>query len=314
MIRSTLSLYGIKQADVLELPVKTFNKHYRVKTEEFLYCLRLHSRPISTQNLNYEAELLDYLLKSGISYIPKIVRALDGKNYVWKQNQAWTLFEWSSPSVLNDPICITKKHRENAAEALADIHRVGMHWPPNNNRPHAPLFTGPELWGFHYLETAQKIAFYFRSKGGDRLLRYTQQVIQELENVPFNNLQFTICHADYKPSNILFLRNEIKTIYDFDCSFKTFRLLDLAGAVTRFQISRGLPTADVVSGREFLLAYSNCYPLNRIEVDYLPTFIRWRLIRDVVMCWSYRPQFWHSIELTCEKLFEGIADRICEVL
>lgn len=86
-------------------------------------------------------------------------------------------------------------------------------------------------------------------------------------------------------------------------------MLDLGGTVTRFTREGGNPRADVESGRSFLLAYDDASPLTPQEWEALPAFIRWRLVRDLVV---YFDRWWLIVEDVCKSLFDGAADAIVE--
>ena len=80
-------------------------------------------------------------------------------------------------------------------------------------------------------------------------------------------------------------------------------------AVTRFYPLAGNPQADIVGGSHFLRVYNAASPLNEAEWDALPTFIRWRLIRDLVI---YFDEWWFRVEETCHSLFNGSAEAIVD--
>jgi Ser/Thr protein kinase RdoA (MazF antagonist) len=97
---------------------------------------------------------------------------------------------------------------------------------------------------------------------------------------------------------------EITGIFDFDTSIRASRLLDIGGAVTRFSPLGGKPQADVGAGALFLREYQNRLPFSDYETEVLPIFIRWRLLRDVVI---YYDRWWLEVGDTCGVLFDGAA-------
>jgi Ser/Thr protein kinase RdoA (MazF antagonist) len=125
----------------------------------------------------------------------------------------------------------------------------------------------------------------------------------------FTRLPSTICHADYRLSNLRFEDNRVVAVYDFDVAFRAPRLLDLGGVVTRFSPAGRQVHSDVETGAHFLRAYHAVSPLQPQEWEALPTFIRWRLVRDVV---AYYDRWWFVVADTCHFLFDGGADAIVE--
>jgi hypothetical protein len=69
-----------------------------------------------------------------------------------------------------------------------------------------------------------------------------------------------------------------------------------------------IPSADVSSARTILQAYHVVNPLNEAERVALKTFIRWRLIRDVVAYWKYRPTWWLDVVHVATAFFSGTAE------
>ncbi|NQW19301.1 MAG: phosphotransferase [Chloroflexi bacterium] len=110
-----------------------------------------------------------------------------------------------------------------------------------------------------------------------------KQNSDELASVDFTRLPEFMCHGDYRMRNLQFTGNELTGVFDFYTSIRASRLLDLGGAVTIFSPLGGDPQADVESGAYFLNRYHLSYPLSDYELEVLPIFIRWRILREVVI-------------------------------
>ena len=114
-----------------------------------------------------------------------------------------------------------------------------------------------------------------------------------------------MCHGDYRMRNLQFTGDDLTGVFDFDTSMRASRLLDLGGAVTRFSPFGGDPQANPESGAVFLRNYHRQLPLSDYEIEILPIFIRWRLLRDVVIYFDY---WWLKVRDSATKLFDGIAE------
>jgi Ser/Thr protein kinase RdoA (MazF antagonist) len=300
-----LDLYDLSGSSVVALETGSYNIHFRIESGGKTFDLRKSNRPSAPGNLDYEAEILIHLKSRGFDLAPEIVPSTQGDSNVWIDDTGWTLFRWMGDGPTGAATGSIAKARA-AARVLVDIHALGEGFSPTAMRGNWPIFTLPNVDPDSWLRRAESLAEHLDGEGED-LREMARESAQELRSINFNELPEFTCHADYRVRNLQFSGDEVTGVFDFDTSVRSTRLLDLAGAVTRFSPLGGDPQADVESGSEFLKTYHDRLPLAPAEIDALPALIRWRLLRDVVI---YYDRWWFKVGDTQTALHSGAADEI----
>lgn len=298
--------YGLNDAVITPLETGSYNIHFKIESEGELFDLRKSNRPSQIGNLDYESEILNHLKAQGFALAPEVVASKSGAYNLWVDDIGWTLFKWMGSDTGSQRERANRSRAEAAAKTLADIHSAGKDFSPKAERGPWPIFTVPTVNPAIWLKRAESLADELKNEGSE-LRRMSRQSASELEQIDFANLPEYMCHADYRMRNIQFEGDEITGVFDFDTSIRTTRLFDLAGAVTRFSPHGGDPQADVEAGSTFLAKYHESLPLSAAEVDALPTLIRWRLLREVVV---YYDKWWFDVRSACTDLFAGAAEKI----
>jgi len=314
--RAVVSAYGLGDATIAALDTGSYNIHFRVERAGELFDLRRSNRPNSPGNLGYEAAILVHIRQNGFDLAPEIVPARSGESNVWLDGAGWTLFRWmgDGPGTYRQTASTAKTLA--AARVLARFHTVCRDFVPGARRGDWPVFTLPTVDPQTWLKRAESLADVLgehlagsgEAAGAAEDLRHkARQSAAELASIEFADLPEYMCHGDYRMKNIQFTGDEVTAVFDFDTSIRASRLLDLGGAVTRFSALGGIPRADVEAGALFLREYHSRLPLSTYEITVLPIFIRWRLLRDVVI---YYDRWWLQVGETAAALFDGAANEI----
>ena len=311
--RGVLDAYGLGTGTISVLETGSYNIHFRVELAGELFDLRRSNRPSAPGNLAYESAILVHLSQNGFNFSPEIVPSNSGESNVWIEGTGWTLFRWIGDDSGTQRMTANDARIRTAARVLAQFHTICQDLVPESRRGDWPIFTlptgDPQVW----LRRAELLADELDerlggdSTGGEDLRRMARESATELASIDFAALPEYMCHGDYRMRNIQFSGDEITGVFDFDTSIRASRLLDIGGAVTRFSPLGGNPQADIGAGVLFLREYHGRLPISDYEVDVLPIFIRWRLLRDVV---AYYDQWWLHVSDTCSALFEGAADEM----
>lgn len=305
---AVLEAYGLAGASVTPLNTGSYNVHFKVEHDGGEFDLRKSNRPSEHGNLLYEAELLTHLSTSGFDLAPKLVPAKSGDTNLWEQETGWTLFRWMGEGPGKGKSAVNSERTRNAAAVLADLHRRCRDFVPTNQRGDWPVFTLPTIDPAVWLRRAEHLVDRLQEEGKD-LLPLVRRSADELRSLDFVRLPEFLCHGDYRMRNLQFTGNDLTGVFDFDTSIRASRLLDLGGAAVRFSPRGSDPQADIGSGAEFLTIYHRLNPLSDYELEVLPIFIRWRLLRDVVIYFDY---WWLKVRDAGVTIFDGAADSMVE--
>jgi len=304
--QEVLDVYGLGDAAVTALDTGSYNIHFKIEHQGKLFDLRKSNRPQKAENLVYESELLTQLETKGFELAPQIVATNDGQPNYWNEEAGWTLFKWMGDgSPKGRPIVNSERIRQ-AAGVLSDFHRATRDFVPKSVRGDWPVLTLPAIEPAIWLARVEYLAKNL-GEDGDDLLSMAQRSAEELTTVDFNQLPEFMCHGDYRMRNLQFTGDTLTGVFDFDTSIRASRLLDLGGALTRFSPQGGDPQPDVETGSEFLRTYISSSPMSSYELEVLPVFIRWRLLRDVGIYFDY---WWLHVRESATALFAGAADEM----
>jgi Ser/Thr protein kinase RdoA (MazF antagonist) len=313
---SVIEAYELDDAAISDLDTGSYNIHFRVERAGELFDLRRSNRPNSPGNLGYEAAILVHLRQSGFDLAPEIVPALTGEPNVWLEGAGWTLFRWMGDGPKINRQTANPTRTLAAARALARLHVICKDFVPDGQRGDWPIFTlptvDPNLWLHRAESLADLLDEHAVDSGephgrGEQLRVMSRQSASELATVDFTALPEYVCHGDYRVRNIMFAGDEVTAVFDFDTSIRASRLPGLGGVVTRFSALGGNPQADIEAGALFLKEYHNRLPLSAYEITVLPIFIRWRLLRDVVI---YYDRWWLQVGETAAALFDCAGNEI----
>ena len=320
--RAVINAYGLGDATISTLDTGSYNIHFKVERAGELFDLRRSNRPSAPGNLAYESAVLVHLRQNRFDLAPEIIPAGSGESNVWIDGAGWTLFRW-----MGDGPGMHRQTANNArtlagARVLTRFHTVCRDFVPDAQRGDWPIFTLPTVDPQKWLKRAESLADALdEQQAGERGLDGAGELADEIEDlrpmarrsaaelasVVFAKLPEYMCHGDYRMKNIQFAGEEVTGVFDFDTSIRASRLLDIGGAVTRFSPLGGNPQADVEAGALFLREYHSRLPLSDYETEVLPIFIRWRLLRDVVI---YYDQWWLQVGVACTALFDGKAEEM----
>ena len=303
---AVLEAYPLDVCRVEPLETHSYNIHFRVDAEQGVFDLRRSNRPTAPPNLLYEASLLSHLKAAyfGLSHV--IIHSRDGISNVWHDGVGWTLFPWMGDGPKIRTQTVNEPRRADAAIVLARLHEVTRDFRPSGRRGDWPIFAEAENWKIDWLERAEALSDRLGLQARP-LRKYMRQAADEMDEMDHAVLPSFVCHGDYRPANVRFQGDSVDAVFDFDTAFVSSRLLDLGGVVTRFSPEAGHPLVDVEAGSHFLRVYNAESPFTAEEWEALPAFIRWRLIRDMVI---YFDNWWFLVEDTCHRLFDGAAEAI----
>jgi len=118
-------------------------------------------------------------------------------------------------------------------------------------------------------------------EGTSRIIRRTEEMVPRLQA----ELPGQIVHADYVQPNILFDRDRISGVIDFEFATHDLRAFDVAASFYHFCLSPWSDTPRWTLIEAFLRGYASQVPFVPAEIDALPMLLRWQRLSCLVY-WS----------------------------
>jgi homoserine kinase type II len=228
-IQNMVSNYNIGKFISYEpTPCGCVNNNYIVKTTKGKYILRVYMEPRKLTSLMYEAEFTDYLRAKKFPYkIPQWLTNKSGKTLSDFKDLKYLMYEYIPGNII-------ERHSDNQIKQVAKIisitHKAVLGFKPKNNKKTANAFS--TYWQRNELNDHvpnAKKQNTLRSKILLKNEKYYRKLLDEFDN-KYKHVKLTkyIIHNDFNSHNILFQKNKISGLIDFDNCRLDFRVKDLA--------------------------------------------------------------------------------------
>jgi len=256
--------YGIQNLNrVKQIAGGTRSINFLVKAEKNKYFLKKYSE-LSRERIQEIHSVLDYFYKEGIPSIQPIRDIKNGLSFFINEGSYFAIF----PFIEITPVKkMTKKHIENFAKMLAQLHIAGdkpKKIPEIKNRPH--------FWDTKKFNRDKEMINKI-TKNKKTLRKIDEEFIEFIklkEGLIDNRVKSevyrrkTLIHGDYRPENVSFKKTStIQAVFDFEKTnllpreFEVIRTADLSffnGSFTK-------QTFGEVS--LFIKSYNKIYPLKK---------------------------------------------------
>ena len=283
--KTVLSRYALSHPRVVSAGGGTAAPKVIVQAGDSKYLLR-QRRPrwSAPQVVAYDHGVIGAIAAAGLpSVVPE--QTVDGKTWVRVGAAAYELFPFVAGLI---PFRQERAAQiASAGETLARFHRAtSVAHPPGAKawrREHdtavmAPILADAIAGG---AGTPERIAM------ATKMLRSARRLIDLLTPDLVRSLPHVIIHGDYTPANILFRKDAVGGIFDFDWVSWQPRIIDVGEALEFFAFKRLEPIdpdsiwslvqswePDLVGARVFLDSYQSVWPLTDPEKLAIPLFIR----------------------------------------
>lgn len=298
--------YGIREFSINMTQTNSYNQHYEIKANNIRYDLRANRKPLSYNNLLYEFELLEYLNKNFSCRVPQIIKTEIGTVCSVQDDVFYTLFKW----LAHGPKVVKQQYGLNnivsAARTLACLHNCLKNCDLKTSREDNIVFYTIDSWKDNFFPALMNNIIPTQTHGKD-LEQLTLKLNNLLNSIDLANLPVGINHGDYKPCNVLFDKNNVDIIYDFDCAHMDYFLNDIACAILSFSKMDRLPSFNFEILEIFLRAYNSVRKLTKKELNLLPVFLCWKLIKDIVVFFEFNNYWWDETYLVIIQIYNEIS-------
>lgn len=271
---------------------------YRIEAARDLFVLSVYHPSAAVESVAWEHAYLRYLALR-LPQVPAPIQARDGETYFAHEGRIASLLPFM-PGRIVDAANI----RSQAAQLLAQYHRVACAYPDQRSRPGIPALrewdwdsnhawrwpevealldstpdTAPRFWrdgGVYAREIVARRGQVAEERAACR--RWVSQLAQSQRR-----LAFAPIHGDYYERNLLIQDDEITTLLDWDGCHPDWLMMDLSNAVWEFCQSDDEHMLDLTVASDFVRIYGDTNgPIGRAELDLLVPFIRFRMLLEAL--------------------------------
>jgi len=244
------------------------NHNFDVRTEKGIFILRILKKGKGPRQKDNEFKALQFLTKNNYSYktpIP-ILNKKNKKISRLKNRNVWVYKKLEGEHIKKCEV----RHLRQVAKALAEYHKIIKKLGKIDNPP--KWWTNLN-WVLKEFEKMKKI----KPKNNiDRLMLknvdYVESLLKKyaLLKHPKN---FLLCHCDFNKSNLLWKKDKLVAVLDFDnCSYRP-RIFDIAYAISQFCNKNS--RIDQKKMQVFLQQYQKNTQLTKTEINQIfPMILR----------------------------------------
>jgi Ser/Thr protein kinase RdoA (MazF antagonist) len=234
------------------------------------YVLRGCRRNPSRDRIIFQLDFQDHLRQHGVP-VPQVVASAAGEGCVDAgPGSLWVLFRFVDGHHYQHG---NRMQLRRAAGCLARIHAAGAGFTARPVQDE----TIPDLlrWWTHGEEEIAGLRGMFGGAGVDAELDFLDSwraaLTRDLPLVAVDRLPRAWLHADFHPRNVIFARDQVRAVLDFDVVHYGFRLADIAYAMHGFcQPDR---TGPATAAAEASAAFLQAFDLTDPERRALPAFL-----------------------------------------
>jgi homoserine kinase type II len=240
------------------------NSNYLVHTESGPYILTLYEKRVRREDLPYFLTLMQHLAARGIS-CPLPVQDREGRTLKELARRPAALITFLEGLWVRRP---NIEHCAGVGNALAHFHLAGKDFPMH--RANSLSLPG---WQALFASIGTGADGIKQGLGG-----VMEKELRHLEGHWPQNLPQGVIHADLFPDNVFFLGDKVSGLIDFYFACNDMLAYDIAVCLNAwcFEVDGSF---NVTKARSLLQAYENVRPLNKEELDRLPTLARGAALR-----------------------------------
>lgn len=298
-IRNVLGVYDLGELEGYGQPTTGSGRSQNliIKTNRGRKVLKRYKYSLNLEAIDYEHSVLRRLETTGFC-APRLILNRDGETCTELEGRYYAVTDFILGFKYVD--FVISRRRKNkfiaeAARALARYHRLIDGFVPAGKKTDGFMPDGHRRWqeSDWYLREFDKYEsllkdreqngtplehFFLRNMG--RFKRDLADLSRKFEeNGHF--LPQLVIHSDYGPYNVLFDKDRVAAVLDFECSHLDWRASELIGAIYRFSGKRN--GIDYDHARTFLTAYRSSYALAADEVALMPDIFRFARLRGLTI-------------------------------
>lgn len=268
------------------------NRNFIIAAKQGKYVLRQilsHSHYSSSNDLEFEFAYLNYLESAGFPYhVPLAIPTRDGRLFKKVLGHYYWLYRFIEGAVVER---LNESRFTELARMMGTYHTLIERSGLNNGKPAVDLFsrepTLKEMEGYR-----SEILKEHRMNGRDAAFMEESArlipVLRNLDESPYSNLKRYPIHRDIIPENLIWKKNKLVGLIDFEHVSGTNEptVKDIAVTLQFTCRDKRLEhQLDLELAKQFLRSYEKWHSISDDEVQLIPNLIAIGFIEDFV--WAY---------------------------
>jgi len=299
-IRNVLSTYDLGELEGYSQPAigSTRCQNLILKTSKGKKAFKRYKFSLSFEAIIYEHSVLRHLTTAGFA-APRLVLNRNGETCTELDGKYYAITDFIAGFKYTDFFISKRKKKEfieEAARTLACYHQLMDGFIPEGKKTDGFMPDGQRRWQEcdWYLQKFAKYESLLKDRepNGTELehffLRNIDRIRQGLvdlglkleENGRF--LPKLVIHGDYGPYNLLFDKEQLVAVLDFECTHLDWRAGEVISAIYRFAGTKN--GIDCEQAKTFLSAYQSHCTLAADEIALMPDIFRFSRLRSLTIC------------------------------
>jgi len=250
------------------------NFTYKIESDKGLLILRVYGNHDFIEKLQYEHEVLHYLVKQDISFqVPAPIRLLNQETYAECDGKMIAVF----PIIEGEEPTRSTIHYFELGEKVSELTVALQQCQPTAQPSYTPTF---QLFDVHPNVNEDTFAEFLQrspdSIHNSFFKKELSKIIEEIQTFT-HDLPLQIIHGDLMLSNLLMKDGCIHGILDFEFVSPDFRMSEVAITMSQFIRDDEEPERTLSNLGEFIRGYRKKMTPTKNEIDALPMLIKVRM-------------------------------------
>ncbi len=266
---------------------------FGIQTSKGNYVLRKDTVR-SLEEIKGEILLIEYLKENEFS-TPGIIKTQKGQYYLEYRGDIYRLWEYMPGSIVPEDEGIDLEKTRSAAYSLARYHFLVRHLsgPKQFKKTSGVIIIDlekPERLEIFLQQAKNRIKYYLEKESLSEDYKKTASIFLDQYDYISRNmhilseylteerrqrLEKLVIHGDYFPPNVLFQKNQVSAVIDWDLARYDVKIYDLVTFVER--------TFSMESVKQFVEFYLEIGSLSEEEVDAIPEMCRAVNLQDILL-------------------------------
>jgi Ser/Thr protein kinase RdoA (MazF antagonist) len=301
-LRQVLRAYDLGELKGYSQPAigATRSQNLILETTQGKKAFKQYKRTLSLEGIIYEHSVLRHLALAEFPG-PRLVSNRNDETYTELDGNYYVVTDFIAGSKYIDFYVSKRKkkqHIQQAAQTLARYHQLIADFVPDGKKTDGFMPDGQKRWhdSEWYLAEFDRCGSLLKANGPveteleyfflNNITKFKQELVNTSRKFEENDrfMPKLVIHGDYGPYNLLFDRNQLTAVLDFECVHLDWRADEVISAIYRFAgTKRGI---DYELGRIFLSAYQSICPLTPDEIALMPDIFRFSRLRNATMALS----------------------------
>src|SRR5712692_1843351 len=268
------------------------NRNFIIRTKQGRYVLRQvlsHAHYGSSKDLEFEFAYLNYLERVGFPYqVPSAVPTREGKLFIKVRGRYYWLYRFIEGTAVAR---LNESHFEELARMMGRYHLLVERSGLDNRKPTVDLFgrafTLKEMEGYRS-ELLKKSRMNRRDATFMQESAKLVPILRSLDENPYSKLKRYPIHRDIIPENLIWKKNKLVGLIDFEHVSGTNEPTVKDIAVTLQFTCRDKKLRhqlELKLIKRFLRSYEKWHSITDDEIELIPNLIASGFIEDFV--WAY---------------------------